>query len=261
MKKMLVFIFCLSVTFINGQTNKKWMFNSGLDIGAWWGGTGISSLKATDNPVLTGDLKTQIAYTGDLYIEWLHRKYKSSGPDFGLKTKLVWDYFTANNAQSGNSLESFTLNYISAPVLFEYCISFKNKVTSARYIAPSSTTQTYIYSHSYGDNIVSNTTVNPGGYSPGGVPFSDAIFLYAGPSINFLAKAFHNQNGNEYVLNNNQLNSSYVGFVGGVCLYLFMINIDISYQRGFTSIYNNSNVVLSGFLVRLGFNLSRRKFN
>jgi hypothetical protein len=241
---------------------KKWRFNSGLDVGAWWGGTGVLPLKAATNPLVNSNLAYQTAYTGDIYFEWLHKKSKEGtvGPDMGIKTKLVWDYFTANNNGNGNGYESLTLNYVNVPFLFEYCLSFKNKVTAARYIAPTSNSQTYFYDHGYYYHVITTTTTTQGGYVPGGVPYSDAIFLYAGPQICYLTRGFHNTNGAEKVDTDPALERSYVGFIGGFCFYLANLNLDISYQRGLTSIATGQNVYVSGFLFKAGFNLTRRKF-
>jgi hypothetical protein len=242
---------------------KNWKFNSGLDVGAWWGGTGVSPLKTATDNLVHSNLAYQTAYTGDVYFEWLHRKKKEGtiGPDIGIKTKLVWDYFTANNNGSGNGYESLTLNYANIPLLFEYCLSFKNKVTAPRYTAPSSNSQSYVYDHGYYYHVITTTTYNPGGYSPGGVPFSDAIFIYAGPQVCFLTRGFHNLNGaGETIDTDPALQKSYIGLVGGFCFYLANINLDFSYQKGITSISSVENVYVNGFLFKVGFNLSRRKF-
>jgi hypothetical protein len=95
---------------------------------------------------------------------------------------------------------------------------------------------------------------------PGGVPYSDAIFVYAGPEICYLTRGFHNINGAEGVDTNPALERSYVGFIGGFCFYLANLNLDISYQRGLTSIASGQNVYVNGFLFKVGFNLTRRKF-
>ncbi len=242
---------------------KTWKFNSGLDVGAWWGGTGVSPLKAATNPLIQSNLGYRVAYSGDVYFEWLHRKENpgSVGPDFGIKTKLVWDYFSANNNGSGHGYESLTLNYVNVPLLFEYCISFSNRVTQARYIAPSSNSYTYVYDHGYYYHVITTTTDNPGGYTPGGIPYSNAIFIYAGPQICYLAKGFHNINGAGPAVDSDPaLQKSYVGFVGGFCFYLADINLDLSYQRGLTSIAKGENVYVDGFFFKIGFNLSKRKF-
>lgn len=265
---ILLIVFAMHSSIVNAQSNTSgssdqiWKLNSGIDIGAWWGGTGMSPLKAASNPLLHADLTSQTAYSGDFYLEWLKKKKgdRNDGPGLGIKTKLVWDYFTANNSSSGGSYESLTLNYINVPVLFEYCLSFKNKVTSPHTIAPSSNTQTSVYDHTYYQHVITVTTTTPGGYNPGGVPYSDAIFIYGGPQICYLAKGFHNINGKEQVINDANLKTSYVGLIGGFCFYLNHLNLDLSYQRGLTSIDSEKNVLVNGFLFKIGFNLSKRKF-
>ncbi|TDW97497.1 hypothetical protein [Dinghuibacter silviterrae] len=241
---------------------KTWRFNSGFDVGAWWGGTGVAPLDPKTNTLVQSHLMHQTAYSGDIYLEWLHKKNKPGriGPDIGIKTKLVWDYFTANNGGDGNGQESLTLNYINVPVLFEYCISFKNKVTSPSYTAGSSNSYTYVYDHGYYYHVITTTTTTPGHYNPGGIPYTNAIFVYAGPQICYLAKGFHSLNGTEAVDTDPALTKSYAGFIGGFCFYLANLNIDISYQRGLTSICTGKNVYVSGCLFRVGFNLTRRKF-
>ena len=241
---------------------KSWRFNSGLDVGAWWGGTGVTPLAPASNELIASKLHYQIAYTGDIYFEWLHKKAAVGrvGPDFGIKTKLVWDWFTANNGGSGNGYESLTLNYVDVPLLFEYCLSFKNKVTVPHYIAPNTNYQTYVYDHGYYYHVITTETSTPGGWTAGGVPYSNAIFIYAGPQICYLTEGFHNVNGKSTMDTDPALEKSYAGFVGGFCFYLANINVDISYQRALTSIAKGQNVYVSGFLFRLGFNLTRRKF-
>jgi hypothetical protein len=270
MKKtfLLTTAFVINLSLSNAQSNNagnrdnQWKFNTGLDIGAWWGGTGLSSIKQASNPLLSSNLTSQVAYSGDIYFEWLHKKKLTNkiGPGFGIKTKLVWDYFTANNAQSGNSYESVTLNYANVPVLFEYCLSFKNKVTSAHYTPATSNTTTTVIDHGYYANEYSYTNTTPGGYYAGGVPFSDAIFIYGGPQIAYLTKGYHNVNGISNVINDPNFRNSYAGVIGGFCFYLNHINLDISYQRGLTSIYSGKNLYINGFLFKAGFNLSKRKF-
>ena len=241
---------------------KTWRFNSGLDVGAWWGGTGVTPLDPKTNTLVASKLGHQIAYSGEIYLEWLHKKNKPGtvGPDLGIKTKLVWDWFTANNGGSGNGYESLTLNYVDVPVLFEYCLSFKNKVTQPHYISPSSNTHTDVYDHGYYYHVITTTTSSPGGYNPGGIPYTDAIFVYAGPQLCYLTKGFHNTNGASVQDTDPALEKSYAGLVGGFCFYLSNLNVDISYQRGLTSICTGKNVYVSGFLFKLGFNLTRRKF-
>ncbi|GGB16941.1 hypothetical protein [Puia dinghuensis] len=244
-------------------TPQHWRFNSGIDVGAWWGGTGVTPLSAVGNPMLHSKLSVQAAYSGDFYLEWLHKKDKPGqvGPNIGIKTKLVWDYFTTNNnAASTDSYESLTLNYVNVPLLFEYCISFKNKVTRPAYYAPTSNTSTYVYDHGYYYHIISNTTTTPGGWTPGGIPYTNAIFVYVGPQLCYMAKGFHNSGGTETVITDPALEKAYAGFIGGFCFYLANLNLDISYQRSLTDIYSGSNVAVSGFLFRVGFNVTRRKF-
>ena len=243
---------------------KNWRFNSGLDVGGWWGGTGVTPLKPTNNPLIQSKLGSyKVAYSGDVYLEWLHKKDKPGrvGPDYGIKTKLVWDYFDANNGGSGPGYESLTLNYVNVPVLFEYCLSFANKVTQPHYIAPTSNSQTYVYDHGYYYHVITTTTNTPGGYSPGGIPYTDAIFVYAGPQVCYLARGYHNVNGSGEVQDTSAaLEKAYVGLVGGFCFYLGNFNVDISYQRSLSSIASGGNVNVSGFLFKVGFNLTRRKF-
>jgi hypothetical protein len=241
---------------------KTWRFNSGLNVGAWWGGTGVTPLDPKTNTLVQSKLMHQTAYTGEVYLEWLHKKNKPGtiGPDLGIKTKLVWDYFTASNGGSGTGQESLTLNYVNVPLLFEYCLSFKNKVTAPSYTAPSSNSYTYVYDHGYYYHVVTTTTSSPGGYNPGGIPYTNAIFIYAGPQLCYLAKGFHSLNGTESADTDPALAKSYAGLIGGFCFYLSNLNLDISYQRGLTSICTGKNVYVSGFLFRIGFNLTRRKF-
>jgi hypothetical protein len=267
MKKIMFLLLTLGSLCTVAQKNSSvaspsWNFNSGIDAGAWWGGTGLSSLKASDNPDISTNLTTMVAYSGDFYLEWIHRKADvKNKADMGIKVKMVWDYFSANNGQNtGNSYESETLNYVNIPVLFEYCISFKNKVTGARSWGSSSNTQTSVYDHSYYQHVITTTTTTPGGYNPGGVPFSNAIFLYAGPQLCYSIGAFHNINGNTSKISNANFKSTYAGLIGGVCFNLNHINFDLSYQQGLTPIYSGENLYIKGFFAKIGFNLSRRKY-
>lgn len=241
---------------------KTWRFNSGFDVGAWWGGTGVTPLEPKTDALVQSHLMHQTAYSGDIYLEWLRKKNKpgSVGPGFGIKTKATWDWFTASNGGDGNGQESLTLNYVNVPLLFEYCLSFKNKVTRPSYTAPTSYTSAYVFDHGDYYHIIYNTTSTPGHYNPGGVPYTDAIFVYAGPQICYLAKGFHSLNGTESVDTDPALTKSYAGFIAGFCFYLANLNVDISYQRGLTSICTGKSVYVSGCLFRLGFNLTRRKF-
>ena len=254
----------LTLSSANAQSNnaKNWSFNSGFNAGGWFGGTGVTPLQPGTNPLITQTLTTQVAYSGDLYFEWLHKNGQSNhiGPDLGIKTKLVWDYFTANNGQSSNNYESLTMNYINVPVLLEYCLSFKNRVTTSHYVPGTSNTQVSVYEHSYGDHIIANTTTTPGGYTQGGIPYSNAIFIYGGPQICYLAKGFHNVNGTEAVITNTNLANSYLGLIGGFCFYQANFNLDISYQHGLSSIYTGQSVMVNGFLFKIGFNFGGRKF-
>ncbi|MHB1921425.1 MAG: hypothetical protein ACYCOO_04240 [Chitinophagaceae bacterium] len=245
-------------------SSKSWVFNAGLDLGGWWGGTGVTPLQPATDPLVQSNLPSQLAYSSDISLEWLHKKSQPDllGPGFGIKTKLVWDYFTAGNGGSGNGAESLTLNYINVPVLLEYCLSFKHKVTQAHYFAPTSSTQTSVYDHGYYQHIITTTSRNPGWYYPGGVPYTNATFIFLGPQICYMIQGYHHVKGSVMQESDPSLQKAYVGLVGGFYFDLAgFINVNISYQRGLTSIYSGKNVYVNGFIFGIGINLTRRKYS
>lgn len=244
------------------SAQQSWKTNFGIDGGGWWGMSGMSSLKQATNPLISSNLGDSYSLSADFYAEFLKirtrsdNKWGNKAPGVGIKTKLDWEFFYADNGSGGG--ESIGLNYLDVPVLFEYCLSFHQGVTRAGVTPGNSTTS--VYDHSDYTHIITVTT--PSHYNPGGAPTSSAIFIYAGPQVCYLFKSFHDVGTNKFnPINDPNLRTSYLGLVTGFTFWLNQMNFDLSYQKGLQSIYNNKDLYINGFLFKVGISFNRRLFN
>ncbi|OIR13174.1 hypothetical protein GALL_55590 [mine drainage metagenome] len=225
-----------------------------------FGLAGISTLKKADNPLVNSDLNRNYAVSADLYLEFLKlekrsdTKWGSITPTFGIKTKLEWDFYRADNSKDGGS-ESFGLNYLSIPVLFEYCLSYHQGVTTASH-TPGETV--YHGSRNSDGSVTVTENYTPGTYSRGGAKTSGGTFIYLGPKICNLFQSF-NYSGNP--IKDPNLINSYVGIVGGFNFCLHQLNFDLSYQKGLSSIYKGKDITIDGFMLTVGINFTSRLYN
>jgi hypothetical protein len=256
---LITFAFYLSVA----SAQHLWKTNIGIEGGGWWGMSGMSSLKQANNPLANSNLGSSYSVSADFYADFLsmrkrtNAKWGSTAPGFGIKTKLDWEYFYADNSSSGGG-ESIGMNYLDVPILFEYCLSFHEGVTRAGVTPENSTTS--VYDHTDYTHIITVTT--PSHYNPGGAPTSTATFIYAGPQICYLFKSFHNTGSiNSSPINDPNLRNSYIGLVAGFTFWLNQLNFDLSYQKGLQSIYSGKDLYINGFLFKVGINFNKRLFN
>jgi len=253
----LLLLLLVQITF----SQKKWVRNFGIEGGTdgMFGLAGVSLLTKADNPLINSDLDRKYAVAAGFYAEFLQLKKRADTkwgamePGFGIKTKLDWQFFRADNSKNGGS-ESLGLNYFNVPVLFEYCLGYHEGVTRAS-VTPENTTISE-YDHTDYTHIIATTT--PSHYNPGGAATSSATFIYAGPQICYLFKSFNYSGAS---IKDQNLKNNYVGLVGGVTFCLHQLNFDFSYQKGMTSIYNGKNIMIDGFLCRVGINFGRRLYN
>ena len=242
MKKYLISFLLLILTQIS-FSQKKWVTNAGIEVGTdgGFGLAGVSQLKTADNPLINSDLDRQYAVSADLYLEFLklekekNEGYGSIKPTFGIKTKLEWTFFRADNSKSGG-VENFGLNYINVPVLFEYCLGYHQGVTRASY-TPGSTT--YNGRQNPDDSVTVTENYTPGTHYAGGNKTSWGTFIYFGPQVSSLFKSF-NYNGAS--IKDQNLKNNYFGLTGGFTFCFYRANLDFSYQKGMTSIYNGKTL-------------------
>ncbi|MDE3213642.1 MAG: hypothetical protein KGM98_10440 [Bacteroidota bacterium] len=255
---------CLLFTYsLASFSQKNSATNFGIEVGTdgMFGLAGVTQLKQTDNPLVNSDLARRWAVSAGIDAEWLTlhtRKHPSTWgrtmPGFGIKTKLNWQFFRADNSQnSGNS--NLGLNYVNLPILFEYCVGYHQGVTRA---SRTPGTTTYRGTQNYDGSVTVTETSTPGTYNPGGVPTSTATFLYFGPQICYLFKSF-NYTGDP--IKNPELRNTYVGLTGGVTFWLHGLNLDFFYQKGLTSICSGKNVTVDGYMLSIGINFGKRLYN
>jgi len=263
MKRFFLILFCVGI--FSSGFSQSWKTNFGIDGGGWWGGSGMSSLRAASNPLIRSDFSFNYCGSADFYAEFLSTHTRQDpqwgkiAPGFGIKTKLDWEFFYADNSSAGGG-ESLGLNYMDVPFLLEYCLSYHQGVTRG-YVSPSSSYTTE-YDHPEGNYTHIITTTTPAQYHSGGQPMSTGIVIYGGPQICYLFKSFHDVNGNKYdPINDPNLTTTYAGIVGGFTFWIHEINFDISYQKGLQSIYRNKDLYINGFLFKVGINFSKRLYN
>ena len=175
-------------------------------------------------------------------------------PGFGIKTGVGWSFFRADNSNNGGG-ESLGFNFVTIPLFAEYCIGYKQGVTTA-----SSTPGSSVYTgrRNYDGSVTVTENYTPGTYNPGGAKTSSGTIIYMGPQINYLIKSF-NYTGDPIVDPN--LQNNYVCWVGGIVFWLHQISFDFSYQKGLTSIYNGKDLTIDGFMMKIGINFKRRLYN
>lgn len=261
MKKYFFPFFLLLLTQIS-FSQKKWVTNFGIEAGtdAMFGIAGVTPLKKADNPLINSDLKRQYAVAAGIYVEFLqlknraNAKWGATAPGFGIKTKLDWQFFYANNSNNGGG-ESLGLNYINIPVLFEYCLGYHQGVTTASY-TPGTTTYNGRANSDGSVTVTENST--SGTYNRGGSKTEMGTFFYFGPQMNYLFKSF---NYNGATIKDPNLKNTYIGLVGGFTFWVHKVNFDLSYQKGMTSIYNGKTVTIDGYLLRIAINFGSRLYN
>ena len=243
-------------------SQKKWATNLGIEGGTdgMFGLAGVSQLKQADNPLINSDLDRQYAVSADLYLEFLklekrkNEVYGSIKPTFGIKTKLEWTFFRADNSKN-NGGEYLALNYINIPVLFEYCLGYHQGVTRASY-TPG--TNTYNGRQNSDGSVTVTESSTAGTHYAGGNRTSWGSFIYFGPQVSYLFKSF-NSNGD--LIKDQNFRNNYLGLTGGFTFCFYRVNLDFSYQKGLTSIYNGKNITVDGFMCRLGINFGKRLYN
>ncbi len=262
MKKMYLLIACVAYL-THASAKQAWENNFGIDGGGWWGLSGMSSLKQANNPLIVSNLDYSYSGSGDIYAEFLKMKKRDNNrwgnrsPDFGIKTKLDWEFFYADNSGNGGG-EAIGLNYLDIPVLFEYCLSYCQGVTRGG-VTPEYS-HTSVYEHSDYTHVITTTT--PAHYNPGGAATCHGTFIYAGPQLCYLFKSFHNVGSDKFnPINDPNLKNTYIGFATGFTFWVHQLNFDLSYQKGLQSIYNGKDLYINGFLFKVGINFKRRLYN
>jgi hypothetical protein len=228
-----------------------------LGTDGYFGLMGMSATNKVDNPLVKADVKNKYAFSGSFSLEFLNlhsrsqSTYGRTAPGFGIKTKAEWMFTFADNSADGGG-ENLGLNFLNVPLLLEACLGYSKGVSRASRTPDKDTYNSHI--DGFG-NITTEHRYQPGVYSPGGNPISTASFIYAGPQICYIVKSFHNNSP----ITDANLNNNTLAFVGGFNFWFPGINLDVSYQKGLTSIYNNKTVMMDGFMLRLGFWLASYK--
>ena len=251
------------ISFCSSAQKGQWVRNFGLEFGGDFAfkTIGLSSLTASqDHPLINSDLQRNYAATAGFYAEFLklHQRtgsqWGNTMPGFGIKTGVGWSFFRADNSNNGGG-ESLGFNFVTIPLFAEYCIGYKQGVTTA-----SSTPGSSVYTgrRNYDGSVTVTENYTPGTYNPGGAKTSSGTIIYMGPQINYLIKSF-NYTGDPIVDPN--LQNNYVCWVGGIVFWLHQISFDFSYQKGLTSIYNGKDLTIDGFMMKIGINFKRRLYN
>ena len=262
MKTTLLLLVLASGVLSSYAQTKKWVTNFGIELATdgMFGLAGMSSVQKADNPLVANNFEKKYAAGAGFYAEFLqlHKRentgYGSIAPGFGIKTKIDWQFFRADNSSNGGG-ESTGLNFLNVPVLFEYYTSYRQGVTRASY-TPGTTTYQGRQNSDGSVTVTENST--SGTYSRGGDKTSGGSYVYFGPQISYLFKSF-NYSGDP--INDQNLVNNYIGVVGGFAFCLHQLNFDFSYQKGLTSIYTGKNITIDGFMFRFGINFGRRLYN
>ena len=262
MKKTYLLLLFVSFLLPSYAQTQKWVTNYGIEFGSDYmtGLMGLSTLKKIDNPLINNDLLNKYGASAGFYAEFLHlrkredKEWGEIAPGFGIKTKIQWQFFRADNSSNGGG-ESFGLNTINVPILFEYYTGYHQGVTRASQ-TPGTTTYRGQQNSDGSVTVTENST--PGSYSPGGARTSSGSFIYFGPQVCHIFKSF-NFTGDP--IKNANLVNNYIGMVAGFAFCLHQVNFDFSYQKGMTSIYKNKNITVDGFMLTVALNFTRRLYN
>lgn len=237
------------------HAQNKWVGNVSVEAG--WAMGGLTTLKATENPLVKTDLVNQGIYEAGMYAELLNVKKRrqpsewgSVKPTFGIKTGINWTFSKATDEENFNNNESLGLNYINIPFLLEFCLGYKLGVTAA-----SRSSDTYEGRANYDGSVTIRHT--PGTYNPGGSPTQAATFFYTGPTFGYLIKSF-NFTGDP--INNVNLVKRNIGWNVGLVFWLGKISLDLSYQKGLTTIYKGKDIPNYAYLFKLGISLTNRRY-
>lgn len=240
----------------------SWTSNLGMEVGTDFasGQTGVSDLKAADNPLVTQDQMRRYAFEAGLYAEFLNlhqrkqNQWGNTAPGFGLRTGVNWEYYRADNSSNGGS-QNLGLNYADVPLLLEYVIGYRQGRTRASY-TPGTTTLHGVQNSDGSVTVTESST--SGSYNPGGARTSNGTMLYIGPELGYLFKSY-NFSGDP--IKDPNLSHTKLGLVMGIQFWLHTLNIDVCYQKGLGSIYPGKNITIDGFMMKLGINFERRLYN
>jgi hypothetical protein len=72
---------------------------------------------------------------------------------------------------------------------------------------------------------------------------------------------FKSFNFNGASIKDQKLKNNYFALRGGLTFCFYRANLDFSYQKGLTSIYNGKSITVDGFMCRLGINFGKRLYN
>jgi len=257
MKTLLSLLLLLALISPSLAQDKKWATNIGIEVGtdAAFGLAGVSLLNVADNPLVNSDLKRFWAANAGLYFEFLKLNRKSDivKPTFGFKTKIEYNLFDADNSKESGG-EELMLNSVGVPLLFEICLGHSEGIETSIFYPGSTTYKGTRHS----DNSVTITEQStPGSYSRGGGRTSWGTFIYFGPKMCYLFKSLNT--GKE--IEDENFVKNYTALVGGITFYRGRMNLDLSYQKGMTSIYKGRDITIDGFLVTLGINFNSRVYN
>src|SRR6266700_2777999 len=105
MKRLLWLIPTMFIALFSfSQSKLPWAKNFGIEAGTdfAFGMAGMSSTKASKNPLINSDIKNKYSFTAAFYAEFLklkkrdEQKWGSVAPNFGIKTRVEWQFFRAD---------------------------------------------------------------------------------------------------------------------------------------------------------------------
>ena len=233
MKKAIV-TFSLLLIF-NFSYSQKWIPTLGIEGGL--GGGGMTALLKTNNDIIIDNsaLKKDFAYSGGAFLQLMRE-------GFGFEVSVDYNSYAAN-AESFSTPEDIKFRYLSVPLVFKVRLS-----KGEGYEAGSWSDESY--------SLIGNTLYHsPSQYSAGGA-FTRSVFFYAGAQYDMLKRATHTHTTNEVTDDiSGLLAETGYSLVVGAEIAVNMISMDLSYQRGMTSINplsdNRINAIIFKFKFRI----------
>jgi len=249
MKKILLLLLAIQ-PFTGTFSQKKGKPNFGIEMG--FTVVGMDQLTRAGNPLIQANesLKKNIGFTGGAFAEYIGTRKKKNGtlaPGWGIKVKATYSFSEAYS-ESFTTDETISLGYMQVPLLFKICLgSGEVNVSSHR------SDDTYEVRRKSGNEY--EITHHPGQFTPG-YRTTRSFFLYFGPQMGFVNNVGYNAAESSYETafetKKQNIEKSYLSYIGGMELWVGRIYLDLSYQVGQGSIYKGSDVALSGFTGKFG---------
>lgn len=204
------------------------------------------------NPLIQGPDPVQggLGFNGGVFAEFINARKNSSGkygPGGGLKIRFLYNYFEMGNNQILKD-ELYKIGYMSGSLVYKICLG------SQEVTVPASRDNDEVEFRQR-DSRTWDVYYKEGKYNPS-YQTVRSFFLYFGPQYSSLNSMIYETDNASYESSYNSkkgnINNSDLAVVAGLEIWLGKIYIDLGYQRSVQSIYNGTDVFISGFIGKFG---------